>query len=272
MLYDTHCHPNLAKQKNKADIIKTFREENKEGFLNVIGTNLKTSQNVIEMSKTHDFIFCSVWIHPTDTIEYRNDLEWTLETLEKYYCENKEKIVALWECGLDYYRLDTLEKQHKIKKEEIQDIQKRFFVGQIELAKKYELPLIIHNRNSREDILEILKKTWYKNFIFHCYSEDLTYAQELLSFAPECKLSFSGIVTFKNGKQIAETAKNIPLKNILVETDSPYLTPEPLRGKEENEPSFTKYVLHKIIELRNEDEETITKQIFQNSLDIFKVK
>jgi len=90
----------------------------------------------------------------------------------------------------------------------------------------------------------------FKNFIFHCYSENLEYANKLINFAPDCKISFSGIVTFKSAKDIQETAKNIDLKYILAETDSPYLTPTPFRGKEENEPVFTKYVIEKINELR----------------------
>jgi len=151
-------------------------------------------------------------------------------------------------------------------------LQKLFFKAQIELAKKYNLPVIIHNRESKDDVLEILQETNFKNFIFHCYSENLEYAQKLLEFSPNCKISFSGIVTFKNALDIQKTAKNIPLKNILVETDSPYLTPTPLRWKEENEPSYTKYVLEKIIELREESPEEIKKTIFENSLEMFWIK
>jgi len=259
MLYDTHCHPNLAKNKNKTEIINNFLEQNPEGFLNIIGTDLEKSKNVIELSKKNNRTFCSIWIHPCDV--YWLDLEKTINSLEKLYLENKEKIIAIWECGLDYY-------WEKDKKEE----QKMFFKAQIELAKKYNLSIIIHNRDSKDDVLDILKETDFKNFIFHCYSENLEYAQKLLAFAPNCKISFSGIVTFKNAKEIQETAKNMPLKNIVVETDSPYLTPTPFRWKEENEPSFTKYVLEKIIELREENSEIIKKQIFKNSLEIFNIK
>jgi len=259
MLYDTHCHPNLAKNKNKIQIINNFLEENPEGFLNIIWTDLEKSKDVIELSKNSSRTFCSIWIHPCDV--YELDLKENIINLEKLYLKNKEKIIAIWECGLDYY-------WKKDKKEE----QKSFFKAQIELAKKYNLPLIIHNRESKEDILEILEETNFKNFIFHCYSENLEYAQKLIKFSPNCKISFSGIVTFKNALEIQETAKNIPLKNILVETDSPYLTPTPFRWKEENEPSFSKYVLEKIIELREEKPETIKKQIFENSLEIFKIK
>ena len=275
MLYDTHCHPNLAKNKNKIQIINNFLEENPEGFLNIIWTDLEKSKDVVELSKTNSRTFCSIWIHPCDI--YGLDLEESIINLETLIIKEKSniihspsgtpfekgrwKIIAIWECGLDYYWL-------KDKKEE----QKKFFIAQIELAKKYNLPLIIHNRESKEDILEILEETNFKNFIFHCYSENLDYAKKLLDFAPNSKISFSWIVTFKNALEIQETAKNIPLKNILVETDSPYLTPTPFRWKEENEPSFSKYVLEKIIELREEKPETIKKQIFENSLEIFKIK
>jgi TatD DNase family protein len=97
------------------------------------------------------------------------------------------------------------------------------------LAKKFNLPIVIHNREAKDDILEILKQEDFKDFIFHCYSEDLDFALKLLEFSPNCKIGFSGVVTFKNAKEIQETAKNIPLKNILAETDSPFLTPVPYR-------------------------------------------
>ncbi len=212
MLYDTHCHPNLAKNKNSEEIINNFLEENPEGFLNIIWTNPETNSNILELVQKYDRVFCSVWIHPCDI----NDLylEKTILELEKLITENRkspiipfykgdenEKIVAIWECWLDYY-------WEKDKKEK----QKKFFIAQIKLAEKYSLPIIIHNRESKDDVFEILKETWFKNFIFHCYSENLEYAQKLLKLSPNCKISFSWIVTFKNAKDIQETAKNIPLK------------------------------------------------------------
>ena len=259
MLYDTHCHPNLAKDKNTVEIINNFLEENPEGFLNIIWTNLEKSKQVIEISNNNKNTFCSIWIHPCDV--YDLDLEETIKELEILLIANKEKIIAIWECGLDYY-------WEKDKKEE----QKLFFKAQIDLAQKYNLPIIIHNRESKNDIFDILVEKQFKNFIFHCFSEDLEYANKLIEFSPECRISFSWIVTFKNALDIQETAQNIPLSNILVETDSPFLTPTPLRWKEENEPKFTKYVLEKIIELRNEKSEEIKKTIFENSLKIFKIK
>ena len=277
MLFDTHCHPNLAKLNNKTEIIKNFFEENKEGFLNFIWTNPETNLEVLELSQYNEKTFCSLGIHPCDI--YELDLEKEILRIENLILNNKEKVIAIWECWLDYYRLKpendkqiakyipkVQEKVIKLKK----DLQKIFFKAQIELAKKYNLPVIIHNRDSKDDIFEILKETNFKNFVFHCYSENLEYAQKLLDFSPNCKISFSGIVTFKNAKEVQDTAQNIPLKNILVETDSPYLTPTPFRWKCENEPAFTKYVLEKIIELRTENPEEIKKQIFENSKNVFK--
>jgi len=276
MLFDTHCHPNLAKTKDKKEIIENFFKENKQGFLNFIWTNPKTNLEVLELAQYNNKTFCSLGIHPCDV--YELDLEKEILRMENLILQNKEKVIAIWECWLDYYWLkpeqdkeitkyipEVQEKIIKLKK----DLQKIFFKAQINLAKNFNLPVIIHNREFKDDIFEILKETDCKNFIFHCYSENLEYAQKLLEFAPEAMISFSGIVTFKNALEIQETAKNIPLKNILVETDSPYLTPTPFRWKQENEPKFTKYVLEKIIELREEKAEIIEKEIFNNSKKIF---
>lgn len=279
MLYDTHCHPNLAKNKDKNKIIENFLEENPKGFLNIIWTNPETNLDVLELSKNNKNIYCSVWIHPCDI--YDLDLEKTILWLENNILKNKNKIVAIWECWLDYYWLKPendkqIAKYDKKYQEKIinekKKLQELFFKAQILLAIEYNLPVIIHNRESKDDIFKILKEINFKNFIFHCYSEDLEYAQKLLSFAPNAMISFSGIVTFKNAKNIQETAKNIPLKNILIETDSPYLTPDPFRWKEENEPSFIKYILKKIIELRNESSEVIKTTIFENSKTVFNIK
>ncbi len=280
MLFDTHCHPNLAKTKDKNQIIKNFFEQNKEAFLNFIWTNPQTNIEVLELSNKYKNSYCSIWIHPCDI--YNLDLEKEILRMENLILnDKKKKIIAIWECWLDYYWLKP-ENDEKIAKyiSEIQqkviklkkDLQKIFFKAQIKLAKKYNLPIIIHNREAKDDVFEILEETWFKNFIFHCYSENLEYAQTLLELSPNCKISFSWIVTFKNAKEVQQTAKNIPLKNILVETDSPYLTPTPFRGKQENEPAFTKYVLEKIIELRSEDSKEIEKQIFKNSLKVFNIK
>ena len=139
----------------------------------------------------------------------------------------------------------------------------------INLAKKLNLPIVIHNRDAKNDIFEILKEENFKNFVFHCFSENLDFAKKVLEFSPNAMISFSGILTFKNAIEIKETAKNIPLENILAETDSPYLTPMPFRWKEENEPIFTRYVIEEIAKLKNQDLEYISEKIFENSKKFF---
>lgn len=150
-------------------------------------------------------------------------------------------------------------------------IQKEWFIAQINLAKKLDLPIVIHNRDAWEDVFEILKQTNFKNFIMHCYSENLEYAKKLIDFSPNCKISFSWILSFKNAKELQDVAKNIPLENIIIETDSPYLAPVPYRWKENN-PLFVEKVFEKLCELREENHEVIKNQIWKNSLEIFKIK
>jgi Tat protein secretion system quality control protein TatD with DNase activity len=150
-------------------------------------------------------------------------------------------------------------------------LQKDFFKAQISLAKKLDLPLMIHNREAWDDIFEILQKTNFKNFIMHCYSENLEYALKLLDFAPDCMISFSWILTFNSAKNVQETASKIPLKNILIETDSPYLAPAPFRGQE-NYPYNVEKVFEKLCSLRSESKEEIEKVILENSLRVFGIE
>lgn len=262
---DTHCHPYLNEKKDTDKIINNFFEDEWEVLVS-IWTDLETTKKSLELAKKHKNIFCTIWIHPCDV--FGLDLEKTIDELEKIYLENKQNIVWIWETWLDYYWMSKENiSEEKLKEKKL--IQKIFFVAQIKLAEKYNLPFVIHNRDSKDDVLEIIKQTWYKNFIFHCYSEDYEYAKKILDFAPDCFISFSGIVTFKNAKTVQETALNIPTKNILWETDAPYLTPTPFRWKEENEPMFTKYVIEYIADLRNEEKNDFFEKIFSNSKKVF---
>lgn len=267
-MFDSHCHPYIW-TLNEEEIISSFRN-NWWDYLISVWVDYETSIKSIELAKKYDFVYATIWIQPTDSIKY-NDKDNIINKLEKLYLENKGCVVWIWECWLDYHWIPSLINED-LNEQSIIKKQKITFQSQIKLAKKYNLPLIIHNREAKDDTLDLLKKENYKNFIFHCYSENLIFANKCLKFAPEAMISFSWIVTFKNALDIQETVKNIPLWNILIETDSPYLTPMPFRGKCENKPEMVKYVLDKIIELRNEKPDTIKKQIFENSLKVFKIK
>lgn len=261
-------------KKSEKQIITDFFSEWWKAII-VIWTDIETSKKAIYLANKYENIYATIWIHPCD-IENLDLLE-TIKELEKLYLQNKQKIVAIWEIWLDYYRIwkdaEKLEKENRLKNKseyikKRKELQALFFKAQILLAKTYNLPFIIHNRDSKEDILSILKQENYKNFIFHCFSENYDYAKKILDFAPKSMISFSGIVTFKNALKVQETAKNIPEKNILAETDSPFLTPVPFRGKEENEPRFTKYIIEKISDLRWKN---MSKIILENSKRFFKI-
>lgn len=268
MYYDTHCHPYLAKEKSQEEILENFFESGWV-YLNSIWCDIESSKASIGIAKQYKWVYATIWIHPTSVLGEQIPVFPMIEKLEELYKKNSGDIVAIWEIWLDYHWLESLSKKHNISQDEIVKIQKVFFRGQIRLAKKLDLPIIIHNRSSADDVFKILVEEDCKNFVFHCYSEDLQYAQKLLKFAPDCMLWFWWVVTFKSALWVQNTAQNIPLKNIIIETDSPYLTPTPLRWRQENEPVLVKHVLSKIIDLRDESSEEITRRIFENSEKFF---
>ncbi len=268
MLYDTHCHPYLSKHTSQEALLENFFAS-WWTYLNSIATDIESSETCIQLAKKNTWVKAVIGIHPCEVLQYHKNIDNTLKVLEQLYQKNKKYIVAIWESGLDYHWLNSLSDESGMSKNEIIDIQKNFFCAHITLAKKLDLPLVIHNRNAAEDIFDILKNMNYANFVFHCYSENLTFAKKLIDFAPQCKIAFGGILTFKNAKDIQETARTIPLRHIMVETDAPYLTPEPYRGKQENHPGFTQYVLEKLIELRTEKAEEVKQTVYKNSISCF---
>jgi len=272
MLYDTHSHPYLAKELSQNDILESFFNKWWK-YLNSIWCDIESSKISINLAKQYAWVYASIGIHPTHCADYlQQDISQVMHSLETLYQENSQYIIAIGEIWLDYYWLESLWEKYNISEDELKDLQKKYFIAQMQLAQKLDLPIIIHNRSSREDVFQILKDTNCKNFVFHCFSEDINYAQKLIDFAPNCMLGFGWVVTFKNALQTQEVVQSIDLKHIMIETDSPYLTPAPFRWKRENEPILVKEVLSKIIDLRSEKSETIRQQIFQNSKDFFNIK
>jgi len=268
MLFDTHSHIFLCKKDND-DIIKTLKENNVKHIIH-IWVDIESSKTCIELSKKYNDTFCSVWIHPCYTYKNKLDIHENIKKLEDLIENNRKHIKAIWECWLDNYHLN---KENPNKE---QEIQKQYFIEQIKLAQKYDLPVVIHTREAKEETLEIIKKTGLKKFILHCFSEDLDFAMKAIYYSNECKISFSWIVTYKKAENVIKTAANIPLEKILIETDCPYLSPQKVRW-EENNPINVKYNLEQIIKLRqenwkNETNEKIEKTIFENSLKIFSIK
>lgn len=197
---------------------------------------------------------------------------------EKMLSENREKIVAIGECGLDFHYIDgtddgknpaNLQNLSEKAKWQIEN-QKFWWLCQWKFAEKYDFPLVIHSRDTGHATADFMKKFSIKKAVMHSYAENPEIAKKLLDFSDEIYFSFSGIVTYKKSLEIQETVKIVPLDRILVETDSPFLSPEPFRGKQNN-PSRTFYVLEKIFSLRDEENEEIENQIFENSLRFYGV-
>ena len=250
-LFDSHCHFNDEKYDNDRDKIIQEAFESGVTKMTCAGYNIESSIQAIELSKQYDYIYATSGISPNDM----DDAD-KLEELEKLL--STEKVVAVGEIGLDYY-------WNKDNKEE----QKQLFIKQIELANKYNLPIQIHTREASIDTISILKEyTVYKKGIFHCCPLN----QELIKEAVKLGfyVSFSGNVTFKNAKA-APCIDLVPMNQLLIETDSPYLCPEPHRG-ERNNPIFVKYVAEKISEIKKISVDEIAQQTFDNACRIFNIK
>lgn len=267
MIIDTHTHIFMNKKHNETDIMTKLSDDNIEKILS-IWIDIETSIKSIDLAKKYqNTIYATIGIHPSDVSQFDGQLTATINQLENLLINNLPFVKAIWECWFDYHRLNGKEDEY------IKNLQKEFFVAQIKLAQKYSLPIVIHTRDAKNDTLETIKETGLKKFVLHCFSEDLDFAYKALYYSEECKISFSWIVTYPNAKNVRQTASVIPLSRILVETDCPFLAPQPVRGSE-NIPNNTKYNLLKIFELRkeagkNETFEEFENQIYQNSKDFF---
>lgn len=252
-LFDTHAHLNNPILFENLDEVVQNAIENNVGKMICIGYDLKTSKQAIEIARKYPgIVYASVGIHPTEC--YNLDDLAEIEKLLTY-----PEVVALGEIGLDYY-------WDNIKPE----VQKDFFKRQIVLAKKYHKIISIHSRDAIQDTYDILKESDIKEIkgIMHSYSGSLEMAQQFIGLG--MYLSISGVITFKNAKKTREVVKEIDLKNILIETDCPYLTPQPYRGKT-NYPQYTYYVAQEIALVKEIDISEVIETTYNNALEAFKL-
>jgi TatD DNase family protein len=252
MLFDTHAHLNAIQYEE--DIVEVIQRAQAENVTNivVVGFDTDTIKKAMELIDQYDMIYAAVGWHPVDAIDMKDeDLEWIKELAQH------PKVVALGEMGLDYH----WDKSPK-------DIQKDIFRRQIRLAKELQLPIIIHNRDATEDVVNILKEENASEVggIMHCFTGSLEVAKQCMDM--NFYISFGGPVTFKNAKKPKEVALEIPLERLLIETDCPYLTPHPFRGKR-NEPSYVKYVAEQIAELKGLSFDEIAKITSDNAKKLF---
>ncbi len=254
MIFDTHAHYDDEQfDIDRKELIASIKEAGIGNIVNV-GASLETSKNSLLLAHEYDFIYAAVGVHPSEAEELDDA---GMELLEQLSAD--EKCLAIGEIGLDYHWPDPAP-----------ELQKEWFIRQLELARKVELPVIIHSRDAAEDTLNIMKSEKAEEIggVVHCFS----YSKEV---AAECvKMGFyigiGGVLTFKNARKMVEVAAETPIDRILLETDCPYLAPEPFRGKR-NCSLYLPYVVTKMAEVKGISEEDVIRITKENARRMYKL-
>lgn len=254
MLFDTHAHLDDERFDEDRDaVIEQCRQEGVDLILNA-GADIASSVKSIALAEKYPFIYAAVGVHPHSAADMDDD---TLSVIASL-AENK-KVRAIGEIGLDYH-YDFSPR----------DVQKRRFIEQIDMARQLKLPIIVHDREAHGDVMKIFKKNRIKEVggVLHSFSGSAEMALECLRLG--LYLSISGPVTFSNAKKTIEAVKEIPLDMLLIETDSPYLTPAPHRGKR-NYPGYVRYVAEKIAEIKGITYEEAAEKTLENGKRLFRI-
>jgi len=257
MIIDTHIHLDDERyDEDLEEVLNRAREGGVKRFI-IPGADASTLDKAISIAEKNEDVYFAVGIHPYDKEQF--------DTLAFESYVNHKKCVAIGECGLDYFRLEGSEEEKESEKTE----QKRVFRAQIELAKKYKKPLIVHIRDASHDSKMLMLEANVKEVegVLHCFNAD----EELLSLANEgFYFGIGGVLTFKNAKKLVNVLPKIPQEKLLIETDGPYLTPTPHRG-ERNEPFYTTFVAQKMSELLNIPVHTIEETTTLNASKLFHI-
>ncbi|MBE7022014.1 MAG: TatD family deoxyribonuclease [Ruminococcaceae bacterium] len=253
MLFDTHTHLDDERfNEDRDQVIEKVYASGVTLAVN-IGADMASSKESVALSEKYDFIYAAVGVHPH---EVETLTEADMETLKQLAA--LEKVVAIGEIGLDYY-YDNAPRE----------LQKKWFLRQLELARELDLPYIIHDRDAHADTMEMIKRVGYHRGVLHCYSGSAEMARELLDMG--FYISFAGPLTFKNGKRAREVAEIVPMERLLIETDSPYLTPEPHRG-ERNDSSLVRFVCEKLAEIKGISVEEAARITYENGKQFFGIQ
>jgi len=266
--FDAHTHVNFVAYNDDREETIT-RAKDAEVGMNVVGTQLDTSKAAVALADTYDNVYATIGLHPVHTAKSYHD-EKELGEGGKEFTSRGEvfdagayealgknpRVIAVGECGLDYYRVE----------ESTKDVQSKVFIEQIELANRLQKPLMLHIRNAYDDALEILKTHARVRGDVHFFAGDWTVAKKFLDLG--FTLSFTGVVTFTHDYD--EVVKNTPLDMLLSETDAPYVTPAPHRGKR-NESAYVPLIVRSIASIRGEDFEKVREQIMANAKRVFRI-
>ncbi len=264
--FDAHTHVNFVAYNDDREA-SIMRAKEAEAGMNVVGTQFDTSKSAVELAEKYDNVYATIGLHPIHTSKSYHDekelgeggKEFTSRgeqfDMAKYAKLGKSpRVIAVGECGLDYFRLE----------EKTKEVQKDVFIQQIELANTIGKPLMLHIRNAYDDALEILKAHAKVKGDAHFFAGDWATAKKFLDFG--FTLSFTGVITFTHDYD--EVIKNTPLDMLLSETDAPYVTPAPHRGKR-NESAYIPLIVQKIADIRGEDFEKVAEQLFANAKRVF---
>jgi TatD DNase family protein len=252
MIIDTHAHINMEEFDQDIDLVLGRALKHDVTKIVVIGIDTPSNRRAIELAEEHEMLYATVGIHP-GSIDDDQDVEGIIPYL------NHPKVIAIGECGLDFYWRD-----------DNKDLQKEIFQKQIELAIKYQKPLVIHTRNSFTEAYDMVKPYQGQvTGVFHCFSSGLEDAKKAIAIG--FMIGMDGPITFKNNQILKEIIEHIPLEHILVETDSPYMAPMPHRGKR-NEPGNTRYVVEKIAEIKKCPMKVVADITTANARRLFQIK
>ena len=252
-IVDSHCHIDRVDLEAFGGSVESMLSHAKELSVNqflCVCIDLEHFDQVHNLALQHSNIYASVGVHPTEIISKEPSVEKLLEL------SSSDRVIAIGETGLDYFRVNKDEA----------DWQRDRFRRHIRASNESEKPLIVHMRDSKEDIIDILQNENAQSGVMHCFTEDWETAKAALDLG--FYISFSGILTFNNANDLREIAKKVPADRLLVETDSPYLTPAPYRGKP-NSPAYTYYVVEKLAEVRNTSIDEIAEVTTTNFKNLF---
>ena len=252
MIFDSHAHYNDSKFNEDRDQILSSMTENGIGYIMNAADSMESIKKIMDLCEKFPFMYMSIGVHPENTADMTED---DIELLKKY--AEYEKVKAIGEIGLDYY-WDDVER----------DIQKKWFIRQIELANSLNLPVIIHDREAHGDTIDILKKYLKTGGVLHCFSGSREMAKEVLDMG--MYLAFGGTLTFKNARKSREVLEYVPLDRILVETDCPYLAPEPNRGKR-NSSLYIPYILETMAQIKGITKEEAEEITYNNARKCFNI-
>lgn len=255
MIFDTHAHYDDKQfDEDRQELLSSMKENGVETIVNVCAT-YESCQRVLELVQEYPFMYAAVGIHPD---EVGSLTEERFAQMKELFEKHKDKVVAVGEIGLDYY-WDN----------ESHEIQKKWFIRQLELARELDLPVNIHSRDAAADTFEIMKQyAQGLDGVIHCYSYSREMAQEYVKMG--FYIGVGGVVTFKNGRRLKETVETIPLTAVVLETDCPYLAPEPYRGKRNNS-SYLKYAAEEIAKIKGITCEEVLEQTKKNAEKLYRI-